>query len=58
MEKKSQVTHDRNILEIVRGLLLSEVAFQEIFKKYKEGRLRFSDIGIGWMTKARASFTT
>jgi len=36
---------DRNILEIVRGLLFSEVAFQEIFKKYKEGRLHFSDIG-------------
>jgi len=46
MEKKSQVTRDRYILEIVRGLLLSEVAFQEIFKKYKEGRLHFSDIGI------------
>jgi tetratricopeptide (TPR) repeat protein len=36
---------ERNILEIVRGLLLSEVAFQAIFKKYKQGRLRFSDIG-------------
>jgi len=46
MEKKFQVTRDRNILEIVRGLLLSEVAFQEIFKKYKEGCLRFSDIGV------------
>jgi hypothetical protein len=40
------VTGDRNILEIVRGLLLSEVAFQEILKKYNEGRLRFSDIGV------------
>ena len=46
MEKKSQTTHDRNILEIVRGLLLSEVVFQEILKKYKEGRLRFSDIDV------------
>ncbi|MGZ3494389.1 MAG: tetratricopeptide repeat protein [Thermodesulfobacteriota bacterium] len=36
---------DRNILEIVRGLLFSDVAFQEIFKKYEEGRLHFSDIG-------------
>jgi tetratricopeptide (TPR) repeat protein len=45
MEKKSQVTRDRNILEIVRGLLLSEVAFREIFEKHREGRLRFSDIG-------------
>jgi hypothetical protein len=48
MEKKSQVTYDRNTLEIVRGLLLSEVAFQEILKKYREGRLRFLDIG-GWV---------
>ncbi len=45
MEKEAQVTHDRNILEIVRGLLLSEVAFREILKKYTEGRLRFADIG-------------
>ena len=48
MEKKFKVTRDRNILEIVRGLLLSEVAFQEISKKLREGRLRFSDIG-GWV---------
>jgi len=46
MEKKAQGTRDRNVLEIVRGLLLSEVAFREIFKRYKEGRLRFSDIGV------------
>jgi hypothetical protein len=46
MEKKSQVAHDRNIIEIVQGLLLSEVAFRKIFKKYKVGRLRFSDIGV------------
>ncbi|MBP1699903.1 MAG: hypothetical protein H6Q41_5091 [Deltaproteobacteria bacterium] len=48
MEKKFKVTRDRNILEIVRGLLLSEVAFQEISKKLREGHLRFSDIG-GWV---------
>jgi tetratricopeptide (TPR) repeat protein len=48
MEKKSQVTRHRNILEIVRGFLLSEVAFQEISRKFREGRLRFSDIG-GWV---------
>jgi tetratricopeptide (TPR) repeat protein len=30
---------------MVRTLLLAEVAFQEIFKKYKEGKLHFSDIG-------------
>ena len=29
----------------MRGLLLSEVAFREIVKKYGAGRLRFSDIG-------------
>jgi tetratricopeptide (TPR) repeat protein len=45
MKRKNQRIRERNILEIVRGLLLSEVAFQEIFKKYKEGSLHFSDIG-------------
>jgi len=45
MKKELQGTRDRQILEIVRGLLLSEVVFQGIFKKYKEGHLRFSDIG-------------
>ena len=45
MKRKSQRTQDRNILEMVRGLLLSEAAFQEIFKKYKAGQLHFSDIG-------------
>jgi len=48
------VTGDRNILEIIRGLLLSEVAFQEILKKYNEGRLRFSDIGV-WVDDKGAS---
>ena len=45
MKRKNQGTRDRNLLEMVRGLLLSEVAFQEIFKKYKKGQLHFSDIG-------------
>jgi hypothetical protein len=45
MEKEAQGSRDRNILEMVRGLLLSEVAFREIYKKYREGNLRFSDIG-------------
>ena len=45
MERMIQNTHDRNSLAIVRGLLRSEVAFQEIFKKYQKGQLRFSDIG-------------
>jgi hypothetical protein len=44
MKKNTKVIRDRNLLEIVRGLLLSEIAFQEIFKKYKEGSLRFSNI--------------
>ena len=35
---------NRKILELVRGLLLSEVAFREILKKYRKGRLRFSDV--------------
>lgn len=30
---------------MVRRLLLAEVSFQEIFRKYREGKLRFSDIG-------------
>lgn len=30
---------------MVRRLLLAQVAFQEIFKKYNEGKLHFSDIG-------------
>src|SRR4030043_2144687 len=54
MEKNFQVTRDRNILEIVRGLLLSGVAFQEIFKKNKEGRPRFLDIGIWVDDKGRS----
>ncbi len=54
MERKP-MKRDRNILEIVRGLLFSEVAFQEIFKKYKKGRLRFSDIGI-WIDDKGQSF--
>lgn len=33
---------------MARRLLLAEVAFQEIFEKYKKGRLRFPDIG-GWV---------
>ena len=45
MKRNTQGNRDRNILEIVRGLFLSEVAFQEILKKYKRGCLHFSDIG-------------
>jgi len=46
MEKKTRDTREREILEIVRGLLLSEVAFQKIYKKFKEGGLRFSEISV------------
>ena len=45
MKKETQRNRDKDLLEMVRGLFVSEVAFQEIFKKYKEGHLRFSDIG-------------
>jgi hypothetical protein len=44
MRKEAQRVRDKNLLEIVRGLLLSQVAFQEIYKKYKERHLHFSDI--------------
>jgi tetratricopeptide (TPR) repeat protein len=47
LDKESLGLQDRNfyLLEMVRGLLLSEVAFQEISKKYRKGHLRFSDVG-------------
>jgi tetratricopeptide (TPR) repeat protein len=45
MKKEIIENRNRNLLEMVRTLLLAEVAFQEIFKKYKEGKLHFSDIG-------------
>jgi tetratricopeptide (TPR) repeat protein len=45
MKKEIIENRNRNLLEMVRRLLLAEVAFQEIFKKYEEGKLRFSDIG-------------
>ncbi len=35
---------DTNLLELIRELLTSELAFQEIFKKYRNGKLRFSDV--------------
>lgn len=34
-------------MEIVRGLLHSQVIFEEFFSKYRRGRLRFSDI-VNW----------
>lgn len=44
MENQKRLIRDRNLLEIMRGLLHSQIIFQEIFKKYREGRLRFSDV--------------
>jgi tetratricopeptide (TPR) repeat protein len=45
MKKEVNENRTRNLLEMVRRLLLAEVAFQEILKEYKEGKLHFSDIG-------------
>ena len=47
MGKESLGLHDRNVylLEMVRGLLLSEIAFQVISRKHKKNDLRFSDVG-------------
>ena len=44
MKKKARTVRDRILIEIVRGLLLSEIAFQEIFNKYEGDHLRFTDI--------------
>jgi len=46
MKKEVNGSRDRKILEMVKGLFLAEVAFQDVFKKYKEDSLGFSDIGI------------
>jgi tetratricopeptide (TPR) repeat protein len=45
MKKEVIENRTRNLLDMVRRLLLAEVVFQEIFKKYEEGKLHFSDIG-------------
>jgi len=45
MKREGGENRSRNLLEMVRRLLLAEVAFQEIFEKYKKRKLRFSDIG-------------
>lgn len=54
MKKEIIKNRNRDLLEMVRRLLLAEAAFQEIFKKYKEGKLRFSDIG-NWVDDRRQS---
>jgi tetratricopeptide (TPR) repeat protein len=45
MERKYQHIRNYKLLEMIRGLLLSEIAFQATFKKYKRGNLHFADIG-------------
>jgi tetratricopeptide (TPR) repeat protein len=45
MKKEIIKNRNRDLLEMVRRLLLAEAAFQEIFGKYTQGKLRFSDIG-------------
>jgi tetratricopeptide (TPR) repeat protein len=45
MESILQNAHETSILAMIKGLLLSEAAFQDIYRLYKERRLRFSDIG-------------
>ena len=45
MESILRNAHERNILAMIKGLLLAEAAFRDIHRLYKEGRLRFSDIG-------------
>ncbi len=44
MKKENTPNRARHRLEMVRNLLLAEVAFQEIFERYQRGDLRFSDI--------------
>jgi tetratricopeptide (TPR) repeat protein len=44
MERKAQRLRDRKILEMIRGLFLAQITFQEIFKKYKRHQLHFSDV--------------
>jgi tetratricopeptide (TPR) repeat protein len=45
MESILRNSHERNILAMIKGLLLAEAVFQDIFRLYKQGRLQFSDIG-------------
>ncbi|MBM4306075.1 MAG: tetratricopeptide repeat protein [Deltaproteobacteria bacterium] len=44
MERKKYMLRDRSLLEVVQGLLHSQVVFQDIFKKYRKGKLCFADI--------------
>ena len=44
MDRKAQRLRDRKILEIIQGLFLAQIAFQEIYKRHKKGQLHFGDI--------------
>jgi hypothetical protein len=39
------ISRERKIVEMVTGLMLSEVSFQDLLKKYRGHSLRFSDVG-------------
>lgn len=54
MDRERRIREDRYLLEIVQGLLHCLASFQEIFKKYKKGRLHFSDIE-AWVDDKRKS---
>jgi hypothetical protein len=43
MPRQNQPNRSKALLAIVRELLLAEAAYQEIYRKYKEGNLRFPD---------------
>jgi tetratricopeptide (TPR) repeat protein len=45
MDQTTQQADDRNTLTIIKGLLLSDVAFQRIFEQYTRGVLHFNEIG-------------
>jgi tetratricopeptide (TPR) repeat protein len=48
MEQGLQRERDQCLLKIVRELLLSDIAFQEILKKHQKGSFQFSDI-VHWV---------
>ena len=48
MRLQAQRTRDRNILDMVRDLLVAEAAFQGIERSYRQGSLHFSEIE-GWV---------
>ena len=45
MKRENSENRNKNLLEMIRRLLLAEVAFQGIFEKHKKRKLHFADIG-------------